>query len=367
MLKSGRYYLTLLIGEFNKMIMRKFYTSLLSLVLLGAFGFAVTSCKDDEPEKFNLTFTSATGTAKESDENILIELTLDKPAPEDITVKFQLSGTALDDVRADAENDYADYEVDGDYDEIEIAQGETTATITLIPYSDDELEDDETIIVTITEVGNANVMFDATQVSTTTLTQEDGVIILLEWPESNTANGFVDMDLIVRIGPNPTSVSADYSGIITGSAFRSFDSEFEFAFIPKTYIGTFFGLNYTNTAYGISYTYYDGTRDNLTFTSTFIDLINGVTEPESSRQEFTGTYTLANLNKWSGTTFPTAIVQTFRNVGGTYQDFTSITTPVSGSRTAISTAEEFVKTLYKGNIGKSLKGHSLPERYRRQF
>ncbi|MDZ7647605.1 MAG: hypothetical protein U5K54_10765 [Cytophagales bacterium] len=176
----------------------------MSLALLGAFGLAFTSCKDDEPEKFNLTFASATGSAKESDLEIQIEIKLDKPAPEDISVKFQLSGIALDDVRADAENDFADYEVDSDYDEIVIAQGETSATITLIPYSDDVIEDDETIIVSITAVDNVNVIFDATQLSTTTLTQEDGVIVLLEWPESNTADGFVDMDLIVRIGPNPT-------------------------------------------------------------------------------------------------------------------------------------------------------------------
>ncbi|MDZ7647604.1 MAG: hypothetical protein U5K54_10760 [Cytophagales bacterium] len=72
----------------------------------------------------------------------------------------------------------------------------------------------------------------------------------------------------------------------------------------KTFIGTFFGLNYTNTAYGLTYTYYDGTRDNLTFTSTFIDLVDGVVEPESSRLEFTGTYTQANKNKWVSGTLP---------------------------------------------------------------
>ncbi|MBK8291331.1 MAG: hypothetical protein IPK96_10735 [Flammeovirgaceae bacterium] len=358
--------------------MRKIYTSLMSLVLLGAFGLAFTSCKDDEPEKFNLTFASATGSAKESDLEIQIEIKLDKPAPEDITVKFKLSGTALDDVRADTENDYADYEVDGDYDKVVIAQGEISANITLIPYSDDVIEDDETIIVTVTEVDNVNVLFEASLLTTFTLEQEDGVIIVLEWLESNTTNGFVDMDLIVRIGPNPTTVSTDYNGIVTGSAFHSFGDNFEFTFIPKTFIGTFFDLNYTNTAYGLTYNYYDGTRDNLTFTSTFIDLVNGVAEPEISRLEFTGNYTLANLYKWgdlneNGTIdgselpIPTAIVQTFRNVGGVYQDFTQITTPLSGSRTAINTTGEFVNSLYRGNTIKSLKRHTLPEKYRRQF
>jgi hypothetical protein len=358
--------------------MRKIYTSLMSLVLLGAFGLAFTSCKDDEPEKFNLTFASATGSAKESDLEIQIEIKLDKPAPEDITVKFKLSGTALDDVRADTENDYADYEVDGDYDKVVIAQGEISANITLIPYSDDVIEDDETIIVTVTEVDNVNVLFEASLLTTFTLEQEDGVIIVLEWLESNTTNGFVDMDLIVRIGPNPTTVSTDYNGIVTGSAFHSFWDNFEFTFIPKTFIGTFFDLNYTNTAYGLTYNYYDGTRDNLTFTSTFIDLVNGVAEPEISRLEFTGNYTLANLYKWgdlneNGTIdgselpIPTAIVQTFRNVGGVYQDFTQITTPLSGSRTAINTTGEFVNSLYRGNTIKSLKRHTLPEKYRRQF
>jgi len=350
--------------------MHKPISSLLMLFVLLVFSLAMTSCKDDEPEKFNMTFSEATLTAKESDTEISVEIKLDKPAPSDVTVKFKLSGTAYDDVRAEAEDDYADYEVDGEYDEIVIKQGETAASIKLVPYSDDVIEDDETIIVTVTEVDNVNVIFDATQVSTVTLKQEDGLIILLEWPESNSDNGFVDMDLIVRIGPTPSTNSADYSGVITGSAYRSYELN-EFTFIPKTFIGTYFNLTYTNTAFGLSYTYYDGTRANLSFTSTFIDLVDGVPEPVASRLVSPGNYTLANINKWSGpgitTVVPTAIVQTFRNVGGTFQDFSSITTPSSSSRSAAITANEFVNSLYRRNKSNFIRHYTIPEKYLRQF
>lgn len=361
MLKRGRYYVTLLIGRINKIIMQKFYTALKSFVLLGAFGLAFTSCKDDEPEKFNLSFASATGTAKESDESILIEIKLDKPAPEDIKVKFKLSGTALDDV---TEKDYPDYKVDGDYDAIVIAQGETSANITLIPYSDDFIDDNETIIVTITEVDNVNVIFDATQLSTTTLTQEDGMLVYLEWPASNSTAGFVDMDMFVRIGASTSS----YNYLITGSVYPGTTRNYEAVFIPKTFIGTFFGLNYTNTTYGLSYNYYDGTRDDLKFEVTFAEFINGVLQPEAAHKKYTNavSYTKDNINTWTDE-YPSIIAQTFANVGGNYQDFSEITTPVSGSRTGIATTNEFINPLYREKTRKSLKTHTLPEKYRHQF
>lgn len=346
--------------------MQKSNLPVLMLFTLVVFSLAMTSCKDDEPEKFNMTFSAATLSAEESDLETLVEIKLDKPAPSDITVKFKLTGTAYDDVRAEAEDEYADFTVDGEYDEIVIEQGETTASIKLVPYSDDVIEDDETIIVTITEVDNANVIFDATQVSTVTLKQEDGLIILLEWPESNSTNGFVDMDMIVRIG----ETSGSYNGIITGSIFRSVDIEYELSFVPKTYIGTYFGLTYTNTTYGVSYTYYDGTRDNLTFTSTFIDFVDGAAEPENSRQVFNGTYTKANLNKWTDGTspaYPTIIAQTFRNVGGSYVEFSQITTPATSSRSIVKTSNEFVNSLYHKNIGASLRQYVVPEKYLRQL
>lgn len=346
--------------------MQKPISYLLMLYVLLVFSLAFSSCKDDEPEKFNMTFSAATLTAKESDIEISVEIKLDKPAPSDITVKFKLSGTAYDDVRAEAEDDYADYEVDGEYDKIVIKQGETTASIKLVPYSDDVIEDDETIIVTVTEVDNVNVIFDATQISTVTLKQEDGLIILLEWPESNIANKFVDMDMIVRIGETVNS----YNGIITGSIYRSYEIEYEFCFIPKTYIGTYFGLSYTNTTYGISYTYYDGERDPLVFTSTFIDFIDGVAEPVSSRRVDTGNYTLANLNKWTegaSPAYPTIIAQTFRNVGGVYVEFSEITTPVSSSRSMIKTSNEFINSVYHKNRDTSLRQYVVPEKYLRQI
>lgn len=346
--------------------MKKSLYSITFLVVMAVFSLELTSCKDDEPEKFTLKVSNPTQTAKESDAEIDIAIGLDKPAPEDITVKFKLTGTAYDDVRAQAENEFADFEVDGEYDEIVIAKGETSATIKLTPYSDTDLEDDETIIVTLTEVKNANVSLDSSPITTVTLEQEDGMIVYLEWPASNSTDGFVDMDLLVRIGAS----TANYDRIIAGSIYDGFDRSFELVFIPKTFIGTLFGYDYTNSTYGLTYTYYEGTRNALTFTVTFAELINGEIEPEASQQAFTNgfSYTTANINKWVGSAYPTIIAQTFANVGGVYQDFSEIVTPESSSRTGITTTNEFVGNLFNNaKTREQIKHFSIPEKYLNQF
>ncbi len=346
--------------------MKKSLYSITLLVVMAVFSLELTSCKDDEPEKFTLKVSNPTQAAKESDFSIEIEISLDKPAPEDITVKFKLTGTAYDDVRAQAENEYADFEVDGDYDKIVIAKGETSATIKLTPYSDSDLEDDETIIVTLTEVKNANVILDSSPVSTVTLGQEDGMIVYLVWPASSSANGVVDMDMLVRIGAS----AASYDRIIAGSIFPGFDRNFELVFIPKTFVGTLFGYDYSNSTYGLTYTYYDGTRNDLTFTVTFAELINGEIEAEASQQDFTNavSYTTDNINKWEGSAYPTIIAQTFSNVGGVYQNFSEIVTPESSSRTGIATSNEFVGNLFNNaKTRREIKNHVLPEKYLNHF
>ncbi|GEM_PF-2253183 len=345
--------------------MKKSLYSITFLVAMAVFSLELTSCKDDEPEKFTLKVSNPTLTAKESDAEIDISISLDKPAPEDITVKFKLTGTAYDDVRAQAENEYADFKVDGEYDEIVIAKGETSAIIKLTPYSDTDWENNETIIVTLTEVKNANVVLDSSPVSTVTLEQEDGMIVSLEWPASNSTVGFVDMDLLVRIGVS----AANYDRIIAGSFYDGFDRNFELVFIPKTFVGTLFGYDYSNSTYGLTYTYYDGTRNDLTFTVTFAELINGEIA-EASQQDFTNavSYTTNNINTWEGSAYPTIIAQTFANVGGVFQDFSEIVTPESSSRTGLATTNEFVGNLFNNaKTRREIKNHVMPEKYLNHF
>ena len=344
--------------------MRKYSTLFLSGIVLTFFALGISACsKDEEPVKYNLTFSQSTLTAVESDATIEIEIELDKPAPEDIKVDFELSGTAFDNIRAEVNDEYTDFIIDGDYGEIEIKKGETSAVIKLIPLSDDQIENDETIELEITAADNTSVVFESADNLSVTLAQEDGVVISLEWPASNTANGFVDMDLFLRIG----ETTSTWDGILTGSIYRSFELS-EFVFIPKAFTGNYFGLGYDNTTYGISYTYYDGTRTELNFTSTFIDLTDGILEPVANRQVFPGSYTTANLNKWAGTTYPTIITQTFRNVGGSFVEFSEISTPEAGSRLASNSKTNLLNL----NLNKYTRiaissSKILPKKYRDQL
>jgi hypothetical protein len=129
--------------------MRKFGTLLLSSTILSAFVVFVSSCDDDEPPvPPQLSFAVTNLTAKESDENLIIEVVLDKPAAESITIDYSLGGTALDEVAAGTTAD-PDYEIVGDHGEVEIDKGETVGTIEINLYSDGNLESDETIEISL--------------------------------------------------------------------------------------------------------------------------------------------------------------------------------------------------------------------------
>jgi len=348
---------------FNCTIMQKYCRLCLSVFAVGMLVFVSSCDKDDEPTKYALSFSDTELTAKESDLTIEIEVTLDKPAPEDVTVKYKLEGSAFDDIRAGAQDEDADYTVEGDYEEIEIKEGETSAKIVLIPFSDEFVEEDETIEISITEVGTENIDFSTTESATVTLGQEDGMAIFIDWPKAG-VDGVADMDMIVRIAENDGTL--EWNGILTGSAFRGFEANYEFVFIPKTYVGELFDLGYVNTIYGLSYTYYDGTLEKLDFTSTFIEVINGEPEGEAGHQSFEQSYTKANLNKWVGQTYPTIIAQTFVNNNGTFSDISPISVPDASSRSISTSANELVKSkVSKFRVGTNVKHREIPEKFLR--
>ncbi|HEY9045879.1 MAG TPA: Calx-beta domain-containing protein [Ohtaekwangia sp.] len=338
--------------------MRKFSMLTLSILTLGAFGVMLSSCgKDDEPTTYQLTFSKTSDAVSESAGTLDVTVTLDKAAPEDLTVKYSIDGTTTDETEATS-TDPEDFSIDGDLGEVVIKKGETTGTISLILYSDDLLEDDETIKFTISSVNNSNVKLTTNQSIEITLQQEDGVVVLLEWPDAST-DGVADMDLLVRMG----ETANDWDGILTGSVFRGYNYNYEFVFIPPTFTGTYFGLTYTNSTYGLSYTYYDGSLDPLNFTATFIDFKNGALENESTRDVYEGSYTAANKNKWVNGTPPTIIAQTFRNVSGAFTEISDITVQESSSRVSSKAANTF---LQKNGSGESKLRviTNLPQRMR---
>jgi hypothetical protein len=254
-------------------------------------------------------------TVNEDDGTIEIQVELSKAASEDITIEYTLDGSAIDLISAG--NQYnPDYEILGDYLEFEIAKGETTGIIEIQLYSDFQLEDPETIEIEIQDVDGGNVEITNDDDITITIEQEDGMAIVLDWPDP-VGDQNADMDLVLRIG----ETTAALDDIVAVSANGSF-LPIEYVFIP---------LAVQDAAFGVSYNYYEGTLDPLEFEAIFIDITDGILEPENQRVTYQGTYTAANINEWTDIT-STLVVQTFEINSGVFGNFTQIIPAGSGSR-----------------------------------
>lgn len=301
----------------------KTYRTLLviSIFTLSAFCLLLSSCKDDvPPAKPKLSFDKSSMTVNEADGEIEVKIKLDKPTSERFYITYELDGTATDKVNAGSGS--YDYEIKEDYLEAKIDKDDTVAIIKINLYSDIELEDPETIQISIKSVDSENIEITREDDIKITITQEDGLIVVLAWP-AQTATAKADMDLLLRVG----ATTSAWDGVINGSVQESFTSP-EFIFIPKV-------MEFA--AYGLSYIYYDGTFDPLNFTSTFIDVVNGAVEAASLRQSFTGKYTLVNINKWTDPK-TTAVVQTFEKVGTEFKNISAIKVPATGSKIATPSA-----------------------------
>ncbi|HEU5289649.1 MAG TPA: hypothetical protein VFU05_03335 [Cyclobacteriaceae bacterium] len=298
-------------------------SSYVASILFTSILLVMPSCKDDEPAPpAKLSFAESLVTVSEEDGIIEIELVLDKPAKEDITIEYSLDGTAIDVVTAGSQY-VPDYEIlNDDYLEVEIAKGETTGTIEIELFSDYFLEEDETIEIEIQSVDSDAVeITNDDDIEITVLQEDDGTIVLLDWPEPG-ANGDADMDLFLKAG----------STFVAGSADES-TSPGEFVFIPAS-IG--------NTSFGACYNYYSGTLDPLNFEVIFAEVVAGALEPEANYTKYQATYTAVNKNPWTSLS-SLKVVQTFQTVGGVCSNFSGITVPSSGSRVEQMETMSFMK------------------------
>ena len=159
---------------------------------------------------------------------------------------------------------------------------------------------------------------------TITLAQEDGKAIGLYWDETYTT---VDMDMFLWVG----EVGAPIAELepLAISAAPSFDSP-EIIFIPAVI---------PDAAFGMSYNYYEGDEDPMEFEVFFVDFVNGVSEPLATRDIYTASYTLANINPWFTSGIDPIVVQTFEVVNFVYSTPSAITVPscrqsdrISGTR-----------------------------------
>jgi hypothetical protein len=136
--------------------MQKLLTLLASVSIVAVLAIGFSSCKDDEeePKNANLTFSTTSKTVDEGETNVKANLVLDRAAPADLIVEYELSGSATRKIGA-ATN--GDYEIVGSVGEVEIAKGETTGAIELNILADNSLELDEKIILTIVDVSSSQV------------------------------------------------------------------------------------------------------------------------------------------------------------------------------------------------------------------
>lgn len=280
---------------------------------------------EDEGDVVNVTFAQNNIVTTEDARDLSVILNLSKAAPERLEFTYTLAGTALDSMTTfnagPAARRFTDYYVaNGGDEKIIIEKGATTGKIDLHFFSDFFLEDDETIEISLKSSSIAATIA-ATPVKIQ-LNQEDGRVIALTWdPEIG-----VDMDLLAWV--------ADPGGDLEPFIASAFpDTEgFEIILLPEV-------LNTVDSDFGLSFIYFSGTVNDLTFNvihQTFADgaLVN-------DQKKFEADYTLNNINDtWANETGAQVplIAQTFTSTDGVYGNISSITVATQGSRRPSLTA-----------------------------
>jgi len=299
--------------------MKKNILLLLSLIFAFATSITLSSCGgDDEEPKRMLSFTDKTLEAKESDGTIEVEVKLDKPATKDLTIQYNLSGTAVEKSTVDPNEKPYDYE-DLNEGEIKIKKGESAGVIEFDLYSDPFLDPTETIEIKFASVDDNRIEFSTTEVFEITLAQEDGLLIGLEWGVGIGENYTdVDMDLILWAQDETAKL------VLTDlqSAEIGFESPEGF-FLPTVFL--------QDGSYGLSCIYYSGSADPMNFKVTFIEIVN---EKYASVTSKLATYTKNNINgTWDKENGAEPLLAlTFKKSGGDFHDFSDIIVSTSGSR-----------------------------------
>ena len=244
-----------------------------------------------------------------------------------------MGGTAIDSLTGWEEETGSDYFIDGTSGELEIVEGESSGTIRLQLYTDFLIENPETIIITLQD--SETVLAGTKDVLTISLKQQDGRAIVLEWDETYDE---VDMDLFVWFG----DLGSDPEDMSTASFLWSIAASTaggpEVVFIPDNLPELFSDGATEDASFGMSYTYWGGNESPMTFDVQFVDFVNGVAEAAGSRDNYSATYTLVNINEWDNDATGTnpIIVQTFDKDNGAYLNVSNIAVPNEGSRVRTS-------------------------------
>src|SRR5688500_6098908 len=196
--------------------MQKFTLLLCSASAIVALGIGLSSCKDDEPfVKPNLSVGEETDSYAEGVGTIEVEVVLDKGAPADITIEYDLGGTALSP---------ADYSIVGQEGEVEIAKGATSGTISIQIVSDAIFEGNETIEISLEDVDSDDVVITNDDETVVTITDDDTQVLAsfaVTTLSVNEEDGFDGLlEIVVNLDNAPASdVTVQYE--IKGTAIDS--------------------------------------------------------------------------------------------------------------------------------------------------
>jgi len=273
--------------------MKKIHLPLISAILVVLLTI-FSSCGDDEKEVAKVSFDTISQSVGEDEGEIFIPYQVQNgPIADNATLSFDFSGTAT----LDEDFELSGWDDDGVY---------------LTLFNDNTVESDETIIVTIA----SGEKVDIGQTDTHTVTIEDNdfadLEIELTWDAGAGTPGDVDMDLIL-FKYDPVGDVFDFveASDAVGTVFESLT----------------LSSNEPEATYGLSYQYYSGSSDNLTFTATFTTT-DGTLEGTEDELSFSETYTLDNVNP----TLNVFIEQTFDQEGSDFNNFSTIDVPAVGSR-----------------------------------
>jgi hypothetical protein len=307
-------------------------------LLLGCVAVAalvvMSSCGDDDPPpKAGITFEVTGMEVFESDGTvqsfhpllfngatgveIQVKVVSDKALDENAVIGFTVSGTAT---KNSSSNPVGDYEFVASSENVTLEKGATSALIKIKVFEDVEFEIDEddnlfeTIILNLSSVVSGPAVIGDQDTHTITI-KEDDIVVILDWDVGDGTRGDVDMDLLLQLE----------NELVRGSVSEG--NDFEAMNIPG---------GFPPGTYGLSYTYYSGTSDDLEFASIMfstVGTLNGTqyVYPDADPLIFIANYTLENINEWDaeGAPFP-KIVQTMVKGGINYTNISQITVPVDG-------------------------------------
>lgn len=340
-------------------------------VVVAGFSFLISCDKDEKPKPAGITFeidyqevTESDGTfesfhpaltqGQTSGREIEVKLILDKPLAETAVISFSVDGTAL---ANSASNSVGDFEIEDK--NLIIEKGATEAIISIQLYEDTSYEytdynDDglpfenvtlklETVVSGPITIGEENITFQLDIL-------EDDALIFLLWDPQDVAGdgvGDVDMDLFVWFDNELWDASAEGG------------TDQEYVILAGAY---------PDGIYNLSYTYYEGTSDDLAFSSYMFGNINNQAFPYPETPFISnGTYKLVNKNTYvSSNTSPpdVEIVQSLTKSGVNFTNVTDILEPASSSRlgkkSPVKLTPELLRRLKIDASTKELQGKSKP-------